>query len=383
MAREEVPMSVRRLIVDVDPTTLNVTEFCRMHGISTWFFWDLRRRFETEGEAALEPKSRAAHRIANRTPAVVEDAIVAKRKELVDAGLDAGAATIAFHLRHLDGVPSESTIWRILKARGFIVADPSKAPKRSGRRFNAARANECWQLDDTTWTLANGTEIKILNVIDDHSRLLIASSAMNTCTGAATLAVLAAAATVLGWPARLLSDNAGAFRHVLAEAVAPMGIAHGHSRPYHPQTNGKVERFHQTLKRWLTKQPPAATVEQLQNQLEMFRHLYNHQRPHRSLHRRFPAQIWTDAPKTGPADRPLGTRTKLYRSPVHGGTIRLSNRYRISVGATYNGLHTLTILTGTACHVFADGRLIRALTINPNRTDQRLYNRPGRPTKQP
>jgi transposase InsO family protein len=376
-------MAVRRLIVDMDPSTVNVTEFCRLHGISTFFYWNLRRRFATEGESALEPRSRAAHTIANRTPIAVEDAIVAKRKELGDAGLDAGPASIAFHLRHLEGLPSESTIWRILKARGFITPDPSKAPKRSGRRFTAERANDCWQLDDTNWELADGTPVKILNVVDDHSRLLVASAALESCTGAAALSVLAPAATVLGWPARFLSDNAKAFRFVLADALGAMGIAHGHTRPYHPQTNGKVERFHQTLKRWLAKQPPAATIDELQAQLDMFRHLYNHQRPHRGINRGFPAETWTAAHKNGPADRPLGLRSSFYRSAVHGGCIRLGSRHRVSVGAAHNGLYTLTIVTGTACHVFADGRLIRKLTLNPNQHTQPLYTRPGRPKQLP
>ena len=113
--------------------------------------------------------------------------------------------------------------------------------------------------------------MKILNVIDDHSRLLVASNAMMTCTGAATLAVIAAAAAVLGWPARFLSDNARAFRSVLADALRHVGVGAGHSRPYHPQTCGKVERFHQTLKRWLAKQPRAATIDELQAQLDLFR----------------------------------------------------------------------------------------------------------------
>ena len=251
-------MSVRRMIVEVDTAGLNVTRFCADHGISTWLFWDLRRRFAVGGLDAIEPKSRAPRRVANKTASDVEDAVVAKRKELVDAGLDAGPASIAFWLRDLPGVPSEATIWRVLKARGFIVADPSKRPKRSGRRFSADRANECWQLDDTAWELADGTEVKILNVIDDHSRLLVASAALERCTGTAALAVIAAAAATLGWPSWFLSDNAKAFRETLAGALGAMGIRAGHSRPYHPQTNGKVERFHQTLKQWLAKQPPPA-----------------------------------------------------------------------------------------------------------------------------
>src|SRR3712207_74736 len=129
MAREEVPMSLRRAIVEADTSTLNVTAFCSTHGISTWFFWDLRRRFRCEGDAVLEPKSRAPRRVLNKTPVSVEDAIVAKRKALADAGLDAGAATIAWHLRTMAGLPSESTIWRILKQRGFITPQPAKAPR--------------------------------------------------------------------------------------------------------------------------------------------------------------------------------------------------------------------------------------------------------------
>jgi hypothetical protein len=157
MAREEVPMSLRRAIVEADTRELNVTEFCRLHGVSTWFFWDLRRRYAVEGEAALTPKSRAPHHPAGRTPTNVEDAIVAKRKELDDAGLDCGPASIAFHLRDLAGVPSESTIWRILTARGLITPQPAKAPKHSGRSYTAERANECWALDDWDWALADGT----------------------------------------------------------------------------------------------------------------------------------------------------------------------------------------------------------------------------------
>ena len=242
-------MSVRRLIVEVDTSVLNVAEFCRVHGVSTWFFYDLRRRYAVEGDAVLVPRSRAPRRVANKTSPAVEDLIVAKRKELADAGLDAGPGSIWFHLRQIDGLPSEATIWRILKARGFVTANPAKAPKRSGRRFTAARANECWGLDDTSWGLADEAPVKILNIIDDHSRVLVASTALVSCTGEASLSVMADAATVLGWPERILSDNARAFRNVLTDALADLGIGASHTRPRQPQSNGKVERFHQTLKK--------------------------------------------------------------------------------------------------------------------------------------
>jgi transposase InsO family protein len=373
-------MSIRRVIVEVDPATLNVAEFCRLHGVSTWFFWDLRRRHAREGDAALEPRSRAPGRVANKTPVEVEDAVVAMRKRLVDLGLDAGPGSIADRLASEGPVPSEATIWRILKTRGFITAQPSKAPKTAGARFHTAtRANDCWQLDDTAWALADGTEVKVFNVIDDHSRLLVASVAMESCTGSAALDALVDAAAELGWPRRFLSDNAKAFRHTVADALAALGVTASHTRPSRPQSNGKVERFHQTLKKRLAALPAAATVAELQDQLDDFRIIYNHERPHRSTGRRTPADAWTSAPKSGPSDRPITTPTVIYRGTVNGGTFHAGSTRVISVGAAHNGTTALAAITGHACHVFINGQLVRQLTIDPTRDVQALHPRPGRP----
>jgi transposase InsO family protein len=374
-------MSVRRLIVEVDLEGLNVREFCEQHGVSTWFFYDLRRRWRREGEGALEPKSRAPKVVWNKTPSAVEDLIVAARKQLRDRGLDYGPEEVAAAVA--DGVvakpPSPATVYRILKARGFITPEPRKAPKRSRRRFTAERANESWQLDDTTWHLADGTEVKILNIIDDHSRLLVASTAMPACTGAAALHAVAAAAATLGWPARFQSDNANTFRHVLADALRPLGVAAAHSRPNHPQTNGKVERFHQTEQKWLAAHEPAPTLAELQGLLDLYRHHYNHHRRHRGIGRRYPAQVWTAAPKTGPADRPLQPPSTIHHTQITNGIVGMA-RYAISVGAIHNDHTALTIITGLSCHVFIDGRLARHLTLDPTRRVQPLHNRPGRPT---
>jgi transposase InsO family protein len=371
------------LIVECDPASFNVTEFCARHGVSTWFFWDLRRRHRRLGDVVLEPLSRAPHHVANRTSVEVEDVIVTKRKELVDAGLDAGPASIAFYLRDRPDRPSEATIWRILKARGLVVAEPSKAPKSSGRSWTAERVNECWPLDDTAWSLADGTEVKIINGLDDHSRLLVTSTAVESCTGEAALTALASAATVLGWCERVWTDNAQAFRHTLANALAHLGVTASHTRPYSPRSNGKIERFHQTLKRWLAAQPPPATIEELQIQLDCFRHFYNHHRPHRALGRRTPAEVWASAPKSGPSTQPLGTPTTLHYGTVQGGTLQAGGKRVISLGATHNNSHAITVITGNACHVFIQGRLVRALQIDPTRRFQPLHNRPGRPKHLP
>lgn len=373
-------MSVRRLIVEVESDGLNVREFCRQHGVSTWFFYDLRRRWRAEGESALEPKSRAPKHVWNKTPADVEELVILTRKQLKDRGLDYGPEEVAAELVGVvDRPPSPATAYRILKARGFIVPEPNKAPRRSRRRFTAERANECWQLDDMIWSLADGTEVKVLNVIDDHSRLLVASRAMPACTGAAALTAVTDAAATLGWPERFQSDNAPTFRHVLADALRALGIAAAHSRPNHPQTNGKVERFHQTEQKWLTAHEPAATLTDLQALLDVFRHHYNHHRSHRGIGRRIPGQVWTDAPKAGPADQPLRPPTAIHHARVISSVVGI-HRYAITVGAAHNNQQALAVITGLTCHVFIDGRLARQLTLDPTRRVQPLHDRPGRPT---
>ncbi len=370
-------MSVRRAIVDVDVSTLNVSEFCRLHGVSTWLFYNLRRRHAAQGDAALEPLSRAPKRVANKIPVAVGDRIVLLRKQLADDGLDNGPATIRFHLQRLDGwAPSEATIWRVLKQRGFINPEPRKAPKHTYRRFAAERANECWQIDATKWWLADGTMIEIINVIDDCTRVLIASIAVPTCTTANSWDALCAGAQRWGWPERVLSDNGLAFRGPagtggLLPALAALGIEDRHSRPYHPQTCGKVERFHQTLKLHLTTRDPATTLAELQTQLDRFTQHYNHHRPHRAIGRRFPADVWDETPHSGPASHALGTPTTTSTTVVTAdGRISIATRTRIGIGAAYAGQTATTVLTGNHAHVFIHGRLVRQLTINPNTRDQ-------------
>jgi transposase InsO family protein len=370
-------MSVRRAIVDVDVSTLNVSEFCRQHGISTWLFYDLRRRFAVDGEPALEPRSRAPKRVANKTDETTQDLIVLLRKELAGDGLDDGPATIRFHLEQRVGQsPSEATIWRVLRNRGFITPEPRKAPKHAYRRFAAERANECWQIDATKWWLVDGAMVEVINVIDDCTRLLVASVAVSTCTTANSWDTLCHGAQRWGWPERVLSDNGTPFRGRDGQggflpALAALGIRDTHSRPYHPQTCGKVERFHQTLKKHLDPQTSPETLDELQAQLDRFTELYNHRRPHRAIGRKFPADIWAVTPRSGPANAPLGTPTTTSTTTVGAdGRISIATRTRVGLGIAYAGNTAITVITGANAHVFIDGRLVRQLTINPNTRDQ-------------
>jgi len=378
-------MSVRLAIIEADPGSMNVTRFCADHGVSTWFFYDLRRRYALEGPSALELKSRAPRRPGNRTSPVVEDRIVRARKELADDGLDAGPASIKDLLG--EQVPSEATIWRVLHRRGLVVPEPAKAPKWTGRRFEAERANECWQIDATHWPLADDTEVEIINVIDDRSRLCVASVAVAVCTTANSFDAITQAATRFGWPERVLSDNGSAFRGSsaqqpiggLAASLHELGIATSRSRPFHPQTCGKVERFHQTLKRWLDARAHPADLAALQTLLDRFVERYNTRRRHRSIGRRTPLDVWTTTPRSGPAAHPIDVATVIFRSTTHRGRVWAGRRCCIGIGNRYDGQLATVVVTGHSCHIFISGRFIRRLTINPGRYYQPLYDRPGTP----
>jgi transposase InsO family protein len=250
-----------------------VDDVCAAHGVSRSWLYELIGRYRERGEAGLQPRSKRPRSSPTKVPAAIEDEIVAARKSLAEEGLDAGPHTIQVHLlrrrrgRSRGAVPSVATIWRVLSRRGFIAPQPQKRPKSSWRRFQADLPNECWQADTTHWQLAAGTEVEILNVLDDHSRLLVASRAFVTTKAADVVATFHRGAATWGYPASLLTDNGASFTAqsrngtcAIELELIGLGIDYKHSRPYHPQTCGKVERVHQTLKRWLAKQPPAATL---------------------------------------------------------------------------------------------------------------------------
>jgi transposase InsO family protein len=230
-------------------------EVAQAHGVSKSYVGKLVGRFREGGYEALVPRSRAAKRIPHRTPDALEDEIVQLRKELTELGVDAGAQTIAYHLGlgHTQ-IPSVSTIWRVLRRRGFVVSEPHKRPRSSWIRFEAQLPNECWQSDVTHWRLADDTEAEIVNFIDDHSRLAVGARVMKVATAPAVLEVFREAGATWGLPAALLTDNGAVFtaaprggRCALELECDKLGIKDINSRPYHPQTCGKVERFHQTL----------------------------------------------------------------------------------------------------------------------------------------
>ena len=366
------------------------SEVARDYGVSRRWVITLVQRFLAEGEAGLEPRSRRPRRSPHRVVSAVEDEIVALRKELDEAGHDGGAQTVAFHLERRHGqAPAVSTIWRVLSRRGFVVPQPHKRPKSSYVRFEADQPNERWQLDVTHWALADGTGVEILNQVDDHSRLLVGSDARRVFKAADVVDCFRKATARHGLPAQLLSDNGAVFtgiprgggRVALELEVAALGIGFRHSRPYHPQTCGKVERFHQTLKRWLARQPRARTLRALQSQLDAFADYYNTRRPHRALRRRTPAEAFAARPKATPVGRPAHDgHYRVRHDRVHAGgvvTLRHDSRlHHVGLGRRHAGERVLLLVHDLDVRVLAeDGELIRKLTLDPTRD----YQRQGKP----
>ncbi|MFL6186424.1 MAG: IS481 family transposase [Actinomycetes bacterium] len=363
-------------------------EVARSYGLSRPWVHELVRRYLAEGDAGLEPRSRRPHTSPKRITASLEDEIVALRKDLVDHGLDAGAHTIAFHLAQRSAdVPSVSTIWRILCRRGFVTPQPQKRPKSSFIRFEAAMPNERWQADITHWHLADGTDVEILNILDDHSRFLVGSDAARVFKAADVVASFHRAAAANGFPASLLTDNGAVFtaaprggRCALELECDRLGIKDVHSRAYHPQTCGKVERFHQTLKRWLDNHDPAVSVHELQVMLEEFRIYYNEVRPHRALERMTPAEAYAARPKATPSGPIVQAPFRLRHDRIDGAgavTLRHDSRlHHIKVGRRFAGTRVLMLVAGLDVRIVnEDGELLRAFTLDPTTGYQGLGKR--------
>ena len=380
-------MSLARLVVTaVVELGRSKTEVARDYGVSRRWVHELVRRYEAEGEAGIEPRSRRPLMSPRQTPPSLEEEIVELRKHLAEQGLDAGAHTICFHLERRHGsAPAPSTVWRILSRRGFVLPQPHKRPKSSFVRFEAEMPNERWQADVTHWELQDGTEVEILNIEDDHSRLCVASHARAVTKGGDVVASFHGAFAAHGFPASVLTDNAAVFsghsrgggRVAIEVELDRLGIAAKHSSPYHPQTCGKVERFHQTEKKWLAKQPRANDVAELQGQLDRFRSYYNAERPHRALRRRTPLEAYEARPKATPSQpgfvAPVHHRVRKDRVDSTGKiTLRYKSRLlHIGLGRRHARRRVLVLVADLHVRVLTeDGEVLRDLVLDPTRTYQ-------------
>ncbi len=292
---------------------------------------------------------------------------------------------------------SVSTIARTLTRAQLVTPSPKKRPKSSYIRFEADQPNECWQSDFTHYPLADRTDTEILSWLDDHSRYALRITAHQPVTGPIVLSAFRAATAEHGYPASTLTDNGMVFtarfaggrggRNAFEAELVALGIVQKNSRPNHPTTCGKVERFQQTLKRWLDQQPAPENLGELQALLETFRTIYNQQRPHRSLpHRATPATIYSARPKatpTGNATTPT-TESAATASTTSGVvTLRVAGQlHHIGIGRTHARTHVILLVDDLHVRVVdaATGELLRTLTIDTTR-DYQPTGAPKGPTR--
>jgi transposase InsO family protein len=315
-------VSKRRLVITAVLAGSSQSEVARTYGVSQSWISRLMARYAVEGTAAFEPRSRRPHTSSRATPPDTVELVLQLRKQLSDSGLDAGAETIGWHLTHRHQVTvSRATVHRILTRAGQVTPQPAKRPKASYLGFSAEMPNETWQSDFTHYRLSTGADTEIITWLDDHSRLALHVSAHRRITAPIVVATFRQAADRHGFPASTLTDNGMVYttrfaggRNHLEHELRRRNVVQKNSRPNHPTTCGKVERFQQTLKKWLLAQPAQpATIDQPQALLDVFVPTYNHDRPHRALpHRAAPATAYTTPPKAAPgSDRSAATHDRV------------------------------------------------------------------------
>ncbi|MBB2975169.1 transposase InsO family protein [Microbacterium endophyticum] len=384
-------MSKHRVVVlKIIAGQLTVTDAAIEYGISRRHLHRLLAR--DGGLDAVEPRSRRPKTNASATPEQVRARIITLRAELTTQGLDAGPVTIAWHLEHEQHTPpSTSTIRRILHTAGLITPEPRKRPKSSYIRFEAAQPNETWQSDFTHWRLANGQDVEILNWLDDHSRYLLSCTAHTPVTGDNVVTTFLAATDEHGTPASTLTDNGrvytarfGGGRNAFEYLLALLGVKQKNGTPNHPQTQGKIERFHQTLKRWLGARPPATTLHELQLQLDHFRHHYNEQRPHRSNNRTTPEATYRASPKALPTAPRAGHFRIRYDHVGSNGKMslrRAGRMHHLGIGTAHRGKRIIALIDETTVTIIHldTAEIIATNTINTQRAYWRNeMKEPGR-----
>lgn len=369
----------------VERGDMTVTEACRLWKVSRETFYVWRRRRDADGDDGLENRPSRPRRSPGRMPSLLEARIVDMRR----AHPRWGARRIRVELRRR-GVdpPARSTVHRVLVRNGLVVERHREPP--AVRRFVRERANELWQVDAKEWCLADGTVVQVLSVLDDHSRMCAAAGAFSALSSEAAVDVFDTAAACLGEPESVLSDRGaiftgrthgcvGAFeRHLWAQGVCTVN-----GRPYHPQTQGKVERYHRTLGEWLEDHGPFEGLDTLNACLVAFRHDYNHDRPHQALDDRTPAEVFAAAERAGPDPTRAAERCRreTVRRTAANGTLRYGD-WQIGLGRAWARSEVRVVDHGSVIEIrSADGGLVREVKPDNDR-DYLGTDRPrGRPRR--
>jgi transposase InsO family protein len=380
-------------------------EVARTYGVSPGWVSKLVTRYKSEGETAFEPRSRRPKTVPNATPPATVELILKLRRDLAAAGLDDGPDTIRWHLeQHHQITIARATIARHLARAGLVKPEPKKKPKSSYIRFQAAMPNETWQSDFTHYRLTDedgspGADVEILTWLDDCTRFAIHVTAHHRVTGPTVVTEFRRAIRTHGIPASTLTDNGMVFttrfsggrggRNGFESELRRLNIVQKNGKANHPTTQGKVERYQQTMKKWLRSQTTQPTsLSELQTLLDAFVDEYNHRRPHRSLpHRATPAALFKTMPKALPgASRDADTLERVRHDRIDESgcvTLRVNGRmHHIGLGRTLARTHVMILAQDLEVRVInaITGELIRELTINPDR-DYQPTGAPKGPTR--
>jgi transposase InsO family protein len=386
MALKVVSMEELKLGVLLEPerTGETVAEVCARHGISRASFSRYRRRYLEEGVAGLEARSRRPR----SSPAQIEPSLEARIVELRRRHPRWGARRIHAELRRA-GIepPAVATIHRVLRRNHLVAPQPPRRPKAT-RRFEREAANDLWQIDGTQLKLAGGEAAWVVDVLDDHARFLLSALACASPTGEAAWSCFLQASSAYGLPRQLLSDNHSSFTGRLLgitvefeRKLAEAGVELINAAPAHPQTLGKLERFHRTLKEWLFDEGPAADLEHLQLLLDRFRSHYNEERPHQGIGNHTPAERYLpgQAAFAPQHELALSEREQTLAYPPYSLTRKVwangvvgYQRLAINVGRRYRGATVRIVEVGELVHVHLGDELIHIAALDRGRRYQRL-----------
>jgi transposase InsO family protein len=383
MALQVVSMNELKLEVLHEPqrTGESVTEVCARRGISRASFYRYRRRYLEEGAEGLEPRSRRPRASPAQIAAFIEVEICTLRRRHPRWGARRIRAELG---RAGISPPAVSTIHQALR-RNHLVAPQPPRPRQARRRFEREAPNDLWQIDATQVALAGGEEAWVVDCLDDHARFCLSALACASPTGEAAWDCFTGAAAAHGLPRQLLSDNHLSFTGRLfgvevafERKLAERGVKLINSAPAHPQTLGKLERFHRTLKEWLAEEGPASDLEHLQLRLDRFRVHYNEERPHQGIGDRTPAERYAASlPGTGAhgapalaaeADPRYPPRSILRKVAANG--VFAYKTSDINIGLRFAGARVRIVEAGELVHVYWGEELVRSLVPDPSRRYQ-------------
>jgi transposase InsO family protein len=279
----------------------NVRHLCRRFGISATTGYKWLDRWRTAGMKGLGEQSRRPRHSPRRSVAAIEEAVLSIRTEHPAWG----GRKIARRLEDLgrEAVPAPSTVTAILKRRG-VELGTFGGGQTAFTRFERERPNELWQMDFKGHVALQAGRLHPLTVLDDHSRFSVVLAACGNEQTKTVKQQLIVAFRRYGLPEWMITDNGSPWGDGPGSPFTPLGvwlIEHGirisHSRPYHPQTMGKDERFHRSLKAELLSGPPFADLAAAARALECWRNVYNTQRPHEALGLAVPANRYQPSPR--------------------------------------------------------------------------------------